>query len=131
MVDLGQKRWKRFHLFYWNKVKQKENRGITNRLRVYLFFYLNQLCKRQKRLGIKKIDKSTFQSICLFYMFFNLCFYEKLFLRSISSRNFRPINCVEKSFNIIRSSVLVMQIISMFPNIHTQNRSTTTTDSRH
>lgn len=21
MVDLGQKGWKRFHLFYWNKVK--------------------------------------------------------------------------------------------------------------
>jgi len=25
MVDLGQKRWEKFHLFYWNKVKQ-ENR---------------------------------------------------------------------------------------------------------
>jgi hypothetical protein len=68
MVDLGQKRWKRFHLFYWNKVKQKENRGITNRLRVYLFFYLNQLCKRQEMIRHKKrIDKSTFQSICLFF----------------------------------------------------------------
>jgi len=22
MVDLGQKGWKQFHLFYWNKVKQ-------------------------------------------------------------------------------------------------------------
>jgi len=24
MVDLGQKGWKKFHLFYWNKVKNKE-----------------------------------------------------------------------------------------------------------
>ena len=23
MVDLGQKRWKQFHLFYWNKVNKK------------------------------------------------------------------------------------------------------------
>ena len=23
MVDLGQKGWKQFHLFYWNKVKEK------------------------------------------------------------------------------------------------------------
>ena len=23
MVDLGQKRWKEFHLFYWNKVREK------------------------------------------------------------------------------------------------------------
>ena len=26
MVDLGQKRWKEFHLFYWIKVFEKENR---------------------------------------------------------------------------------------------------------
>lgn len=23
MVDLGQKGWKQFHLFYWNKVKEE------------------------------------------------------------------------------------------------------------
>jgi hypothetical protein len=23
MVDLGQKGWKQFHLFYWNKVKKR------------------------------------------------------------------------------------------------------------
>jgi len=27
MVDLGQRRWKKFHLFYWNKVKEKEHIG--------------------------------------------------------------------------------------------------------
>ncbi len=27
MVDLGQKGWKKFHLFYWNKVSEKENRN--------------------------------------------------------------------------------------------------------
>jgi hypothetical protein len=25
MVDLGQKGWKQFHLFYWNKVKEIKN----------------------------------------------------------------------------------------------------------
>jgi hypothetical protein len=24
MVDLGQKGWKQFHLFYWNKVRKEE-----------------------------------------------------------------------------------------------------------
>jgi hypothetical protein len=27
MVDLGQKRWKEFHLFYWNKVKEKQQKS--------------------------------------------------------------------------------------------------------
>jgi len=27
MVDLGQKGWKKFHLFYWNKVKDIKNRA--------------------------------------------------------------------------------------------------------
>jgi hypothetical protein len=32
MVDLGQKGWKQFHLFYWNKVKKmiKQKAPISN-----------------------------------------------------------------------------------------------------
>lgn len=39
MVDLGQKGWKKFHLFYWNKVKEKENKFKTNELiSLFVFF---------------------------------------------------------------------------------------------
>ena len=32
MVDLGQKRWKKFRLFYWNKIKKivKKKAPISN-----------------------------------------------------------------------------------------------------
>jgi hypothetical protein len=30
MVDLGQKGWKQFHLFYWNKVSIKEEEKDKN-----------------------------------------------------------------------------------------------------
>ena len=32
MVDLGQKRWKKFRLFYWNKIKKivKQKAPISN-----------------------------------------------------------------------------------------------------
>ncbi|EIA10150.1 hypothetical protein HJ01_00832 [Flavobacterium frigoris PS1] len=35
MVDLGQKRWEKFHLFYWNKVKYREK---VNKRSVYYSF---------------------------------------------------------------------------------------------
>lgn len=31
MVDLGQKRWKEFHLFYWIKVSEKEKQKKEER----------------------------------------------------------------------------------------------------
>jgi hypothetical protein len=30
MVDLGQKGWKQFHLFYWNQVKEKDLKRSSN-----------------------------------------------------------------------------------------------------
>jgi hypothetical protein len=45
MVDLGQKGWKQFHLFYWNKVSKKRKKKI--------------------KILTKKIDEQTFQSIRL------------------------------------------------------------------
>ena len=39
MVDLGQKRWKRFHLFYWNKVKEKKKGGKFQNLKFPAFLF--------------------------------------------------------------------------------------------
>lgn len=40
MVDLGQKGWKKFHLFYWNKVKEIENKFKTSELISSFVFFI-------------------------------------------------------------------------------------------
>ncbi len=37
MVDLGQKRWKEFHLFYWNKFKEIK-KGIKSESQILFPF---------------------------------------------------------------------------------------------
>ena len=41
MVDLGQKGWKKFHLFYWNKLK---------------YFNFHIISDHVQKLGIKQKD---------------------------------------------------------------------------
>ncbi len=43
----------------------------------------------------------------------------ELFFSSVKTCHFGPINYIEKGLNIIGTSVLVVQVIRVFPYIHT------------
>ena len=68
MVDLGQKRWKKFHLFYWNKIR---------------FFWINtKICGAKKTsinidLSIKEefyiCDSSEWCSRCFYFDIERFC----------------------------------------------------------
>lgn len=44
-----------------------------------------------------------------------------LFRRSVSFGNLIPVDHIPKRGNVVRSSVLVVQVVSMFPNIQSKN----------
>ena len=63
MVDLGQKRWKKFHLFYWNKIKEINiKKAPISNFEIGAFYFKKK--ETRKKIVILEV---FILSPCLFY----------------------------------------------------------------